>query len=126
MPLAQLAGFDEAPGSAGWTLRSALVRFAQPEPDRASAVLEVVRRIDAALLRAARDAGADDGGRAEIAIRSAVEELGALGAALATWASSPSGPSPSATIDRVTREVMKLLDEAGVERESRDGQRRSR
>lgn len=32
-----------------WTLRSALVRFAQPEPTRAGAVLELVRRSSAAL-----------------------------------------------------------------------------
>lgn len=32
-----------------WSLRSALVRFAQPEPTRASALLELVRRTDGAL-----------------------------------------------------------------------------
>lgn len=32
-----------------WSLRSALVRFAQPEPTRAGAVLELVRRTDGAL-----------------------------------------------------------------------------
>lgn len=32
-----------------WSMRSALVRFAQPEPVRAGAVLELVRRVDGAL-----------------------------------------------------------------------------
>ncbi|MDH4145190.1 MAG: hypothetical protein OEY23_08475 [Acidimicrobiia bacterium] len=46
----RLVAFAEAerePG--GWSLRSALVRYAQAEPVRASAVLEQVRRVDGAL-----------------------------------------------------------------------------
>ena len=45
----RLIDFAEAERDGGWSLRSALVRFAQPEPVRASAVLELVRRTDAAL-----------------------------------------------------------------------------
>ncbi|MGF1597624.1 MAG: hypothetical protein ACFCVK_11955 [Acidimicrobiales bacterium] len=41
-----------------WTLRSALVRFAQPEPVRAAAVLELVRRCDGAVRPLVR--GLDD------------------------------------------------------------------
>jgi len=37
-----------------WSLRSALVRLAQPEPERAAAVLELVRRLDAVLHHVAR------------------------------------------------------------------------
>ena len=36
-------------GQQGWSLRSALVRFAQPEPTRAAAVLDLVRRCEWAL-----------------------------------------------------------------------------
>lgn len=42
-------GYAESPRSGDWSLRSALVRLAQPEPVRAGAVLELVRRCDGAL-----------------------------------------------------------------------------
>ena len=45
----------ESPRVDDWTLRSALVRFAQPEPDLASAILESVRRTQAALDPMARE-----------------------------------------------------------------------
>lgn len=44
-----LIDFAESPRDDDWTLRSALVRLAQPEPVRAGAVLELIRRTDAAL-----------------------------------------------------------------------------
>lgn len=53
-PVVSLLKFAESPRADDWTLRSALVRFAQPEPTRAGAVLELVRRCDAALRPLAR------------------------------------------------------------------------
>ncbi len=44
-----LLNYAEAPRIGEWTLRSALVRLAQPYPLRAEAVLGLVRRLDAAL-----------------------------------------------------------------------------
>lgn len=44
-----LVDYAESSRVGDWSLRSALVRFAQPEPTRASAVLELVRRTDGAL-----------------------------------------------------------------------------
>jgi hypothetical protein len=44
-----LLNYAEAPRIGEWTLRSALVRLAQPHPLRAEAVLGLVRRLDAAL-----------------------------------------------------------------------------
>lgn len=44
-----LIDFEEAPRAGDWTLRSALVRYAQPEPTRAAAVLHLVRRLNAVL-----------------------------------------------------------------------------
>lgn len=44
-----LVDYAESSRVGDWTLRSALVRFAQPEPTRASAVLELIRRTDGAL-----------------------------------------------------------------------------
>ena len=54
-PTAGLAGdhrlvdFAESSRTGDWSLRSALVRFAQPEPTRAGAVLVLIRRTDGAL-----------------------------------------------------------------------------
>ncbi|MDH3300506.1 MAG: hypothetical protein OES24_08360 [Acidimicrobiia bacterium] len=45
----------ESPRVDDWTLRSALVRFAQPQPDLASAILESVRRTQAVLDPMARE-----------------------------------------------------------------------
>ena len=39
-----LADLSERPRTERWSLRAALVRYAQPEPERAGSVLEVVRR----------------------------------------------------------------------------------
>ncbi len=48
-PEASLLNYAERPRAGDWSLRSALVRLAQPEPVRAAAVLELVRRCDGAL-----------------------------------------------------------------------------
>jgi hypothetical protein len=45
----RLVDYAESSRAGGWSLRSALVRFAQPEPTRASTVLELIRRTDGAL-----------------------------------------------------------------------------
>lgn len=44
-----LVDYAESSRVGDWSLRSALVRFAQPEPTRAGAVLELIRRTDGAL-----------------------------------------------------------------------------
>ena len=44
-----IINYAEAPRRADWTLRSSLVRLAQPHPLRSEAVLQLVRRLDAAL-----------------------------------------------------------------------------
>ncbi|MGI9615336.1 MAG: hypothetical protein ACR2QO_20665 [Acidimicrobiales bacterium] len=46
---APLVHYAESTRKGDWSLRSALVRLAQPEPVRAGAVLELVRRCDASL-----------------------------------------------------------------------------
>jgi hypothetical protein len=45
----RLVDYAESSRTGDWSRRSALVRFAQPEPVRAGAVLELVRRTDGAL-----------------------------------------------------------------------------
>ena len=49
LPHWSLLDYAESPRTDDWTLRSALVRLAQPEPVRVSATLELIRRCDAAL-----------------------------------------------------------------------------
>ena len=50
----RLVDYAEVPRVDDWSLRGALVRYAQPEPARASALLELVRRTDGALKPFAR------------------------------------------------------------------------
>lgn len=49
-----LLNYPEAPHRGDWTLRSALVRLAQPEPERVATLLQLSRRLDAALHHVAR------------------------------------------------------------------------
>lgn len=53
-PQQSLVNYAESPRVGDWTMRSALVRLAQPEPVRASALLELVRRLDTVLHHVAR------------------------------------------------------------------------
>lgn len=53
-PTTSLLNYAEAPHTGDWTLRSALVRIAQSDPPRVGAVLEPIRRLDAALHHVAR------------------------------------------------------------------------
>lgn len=48
-PVYSLLDYAERTRAGDWSLRSALVRFAQPEPVRAAEVLSQVRRLDAVL-----------------------------------------------------------------------------
>ena len=47
--LARVVDFAERSRVGDWSLRSALVRYAEGQPERVSQVLEQVRRLDAAL-----------------------------------------------------------------------------
>jgi hypothetical protein len=53
-PERSLLNYAESPRAGDWTMRSALVRFAQPEPVRAATLLALVRRLDAVLHHVAR------------------------------------------------------------------------
>lgn len=48
-PERSLVNYAESPRRDDWTLRSALVRLAQPEPERVAVALELIRRCDGAL-----------------------------------------------------------------------------
>lgn len=128
--LARLVEFAERSRLGDWSLRSALCRYAQPQPQRVSEVLECVRRIEAALHaeagRLAKDgpavwqqleAGSSDDGLVELL--AATAELDALGDALADWAVERAGKHPEATVDATTASVAARLDALGIPREER-------
>jgi len=130
--LARLVDFAERPRTHDWSLRAALVRYAQPEPERVSKILELVRRIEWAL-RARRkaiersgqeiwnalqaDAGHAGNHTEVVALLRATTELDRLGDVLAEWAVDLVGERPDAAVDAVTVEVQRRLDELGVPRE---------
>ena len=53
-PVRSLLNYAEEPHDGDWTLRSALVRLAQPDPARVGSLLELMRRLDAPLHHVAR------------------------------------------------------------------------
>lgn len=53
-PAGSLLNYAESSRAGDWSLRSALVRLAQPDPARVAGVLELVRRLDAVLHHIAR------------------------------------------------------------------------
>jgi len=103
-------GFADSPRDADWSLRAALVRFAQPEPVRAGAVLELVRRTDGALKQA------DELRAGELA--PVVDELDAIADALVGWAIRHDGPPPVDTVEHHGARAHALLEALGVPRES--------
>ena len=132
--LARLVDFAERPRVQDWSLRAALVRYAQPEPERAHRIVELVRRIEWALRphrraieRAGHEiwselqGGADQSGEyAEvIALLHPTSALDRLSDILAGWAVDVAGERPNAEVDAVTEAVARCLDELNVPREER-------
>jgi len=130
--LARLVDFAERPRKSDWSLRSALVRYAQPEPQRVNDILELVRRVDATLgkhrARLERDGpalweavanGGDGPDAYVVGVLRAARELDGLGEVLATWAVDRAGKRPDDEVDRVVADVAQRLDVLGVPREER-------
>jgi hypothetical protein len=127
--LAELVDFAERSRVDDWSLRSALVRYAQPEPQRVNDILDLVRRIDVALGKQsatlARDgedlwAALENGASSELVdLLRAAQELDGLGDVLATWAVDRAGARPDAEVDRVTAEVAQRLEALGVPQQER-------
>lgn len=134
--LARLLDFAERSRSGDWSLRSALVRYAQAHPVRVSQVLELVRRIEAGLrphakLLAAQgpelwrtlETGASPPATSTVVVGllGAARELDRLADLLAAWAVDRTGPRPDAEVDAVVRDLTERLDALGVVREQRQG-----
>jgi hypothetical protein len=133
--LARLVDFAERPRTQDWSLRAALVRYAQPQPQRVNDLLDLVRRTDwalgqhAALLQRGGAAlwAALDGDTAPsdqqhahvVEILRVVMELDRIGDVLARWAVDISGDRPDAAVDATIEDVGKRLDALGVPHEER-------
>lgn len=139
--LAALVDYAERSREGDWSLRSALVRYAQPEPERVSQVLELVRRLDfalhqhhkllvkegAALWPAVSDGHATGEHSAVVGLLQAAAVLDRMADHVVAWAVDRHGPRPDAEIDAAVADVTKRLDDLGVAREERQGPpRRSR
>ena len=124
--LADLVAYAERSRVGDWSLRSALCRYAQPQPVRVREVLELVRRIEFSLHKlngrlakegpAVWDAlrsGAIDGDLL-LGLLDAMGELDRLGDVLADWADDRAGKHPEDVVDATTAEVARRLDDMGV------------
>ena len=127
--LARLVDFAERPREQDWSLRSALVRYATPEPQRVEDVLDLVRRVEWALAKHNKEL-AKQGGAVWDAFEKGettpvtellrpAQELDDLGDVLATWAVDISRPRPDAEVDRVIASVGPELERLGIPQEDR-------
>ena len=139
--LTLLLDYAERPRDHDWSLRAALCRYAQPQPERVSTVLDLVRRTEFALaphLKAIERDGPDhwrtvESGEATSGVDplvagllGAMVELDRLGDVLAGWAVDRAGERPDAAVDTVTAEVGQRLDDLGVPHEDQSARRQRR
>ena len=132
--LAALLDTAERPRVENWSLRAALTRYAQPQPERASAVIEHLRRIESALRPHQKlferdgatvwaafkaDDPASDVPADAIELLRALAELDRLGDVLAAWAVTGKGDRPDLLVDEVVSDVEKRLTTLGVPHEER-------
>ena len=138
--LAQLVDYAERPRVEDWSLRAALTRYAQPQPQRVSDVLELVRRIDFAIRPHSKALDRDGPAYWEavtsgdasgtdptlLGLLLAMVELDGLGDVLARWAVDRGGEAPDEAVDAVTADVGRRLAALGVPREQRQRPARQR
>lgn len=132
--LASVLNYAERPRVDDWSLRSALVRYAQPDPVRVGQLLDLVRRIEFAIgphtkllvtdgpaLWAAVHDGADAGAphAMVVGLLRAMTELDVLGDRVAAWADDPHLARPDADLDATIAAVAERLDALGVPHEER-------
>lgn len=133
--LAKLVDFAERPRTQDWSLRAALVRYAQPQPQRVNDLLDLVRRTEWALGQHAGvlqrhgpavwdaldgDTLPSDREHAQIVkLLRVVMELDRIGDVLAGWAVDISADRPDAAVDAAIQEVGARLDAIGVPHEER-------
>jgi len=133
--LARLLDYAERARVGDWSLRSALVRYAQPCPRQVSEVLELVRRIEHGLgphhRRLSTEgprlwqclqgtvAAHDEGDEMVLELLRAMGTLDGLAEELVAWAHDRSVPRPDDAVDAAVTAVRRRLDAAGVPHEER-------
>jgi hypothetical protein len=140
--LAQLLDTAERPRAQNWSLRAAVTRYAQPQPQRSSNMIELLRRIESALrphsklferegpavwraVQADGDGDSDadgDSGAVDpfvVELLRTLVELDRLGDVLADWAVDRTVGRPDAMVDAVVADVTARLERLGVQREER-------
>jgi hypothetical protein len=131
--LARLIDFAERPRVDDWSLRAALTRYAQPQPQRVGDLLELVRRIEFAIRprlksierdgeaywQALQSAEGNTADEFAVELLRSMVELDRLGEVLAKWAADPTGERPDAAVDVTTADVARRLEELGVPHEER-------
>lgn len=134
--LARLADVAGAARIEDWTLRSALTRYAQPQPRRAAAIMELIRRLEAALhphdrllradgaaLLAESEPGSapsdvDDTDRAlAVGLLGVARVFDSLADRLAVWATDITADRPDPAVDEAVGEAKTRLDALGVPEE---------
>ncbi len=130
---ARLVDFAECARVGDWTLRSALVRYAQRSPVAASAVLELIRRTDNALhpyrrsleqLPVREVAESSDGVPTVVELLEVARLLHELGDLLARWADDRASVEvPVAEVDLLAGQAFAALADLGVPRETRPPRR---
>lgn len=128
--LAALVDLSERPRTQNWSLRAALTRYAQPQPQRVGDLLDLVRRIEFAIadvadvierdgpqLWEAMHVGAADAGL--VGLLRAAAEIDRLGDVLAAWAADRSEPRPDDQVDAVIADVRRRLAALGVPEQER-------
>jgi hypothetical protein len=132
--LGRLVDYAERPRTDDWSLRSALVLYALPQPQRVNDILVQVRRADRALGRQSkrleregtelwRALEAGDDGDELVALLQAARELDQLGDSVVAWAVDRTRESPDAQVDEVVADVGARLDALGVPYDERPGPR---
>ncbi|HEX7165496.1 MAG TPA: hypothetical protein VF230_00815 [Acidimicrobiales bacterium] len=134
--LARLLDTAERPRASNWSLRAALTRYAQPQPQRASDVVELLRRTESALhahaktlekdghaLWAALAAGGGEGNEGVdpfvVGVLQALAELDRVGDVLAEWAVDRAIDRPDEAVDTVVADLRERLERLGVPHEER-------
>lgn len=128
--LARLVDFSERPRVDDWSLRAALVRYAQPQPERVEALLDLVRRTEFAIgkhnkflvkegprIWSELEAGSNED--AVVPLLRVAQEIDELGDTIAAWAVDRDGTRPDDEVDDVIETVAQQLEVLGVPHEER-------
>lgn len=124
-PTLRLLDVAETPRAEGWSLRSALVRYAQPEPERAGRLLQSVRRLEAAFApsKSAIERQPDAPPAGVMGLFPVARLIDAFADEMVAWATHRQGERPVESLDRACDRIEAELDRLGVPRETIDPSR---